>query len=170
MAGANDYDVAAALAEFHESRGGVRGLVESGITAVPRLFLAPAAPATPQPQPAAAADFALPTVDLSLPRSDAIKLVQAAARSCGFFHVINHGVPAGTIDAAVSAARAFHEQPLGALGVLLARASRLRHLLHHPAPVEQASSGRASPPMARLAPRPLRPAGARPQPPPGGVP
>jgi isopenicillin N synthase-like dioxygenase len=112
MAGANDYDVAAALAEFHESRGGVRGLVESGITAVPRLFLAPAAPATPQPQPAAAADFALPTVDLSLPRSDAIKLVQAAARSCGFFHVINHGVPAGTIDAAVSAARAFHEQPL----------------------------------------------------------
>ncbi|KAK3160977.1 hypothetical protein QOZ80_1BG0069710 [Eleusine coracana subsp. coracana] len=106
-----DYDATStALAEFHESRGGVRGLVESGVTVVPRLFLAPALPHPPSA--AAAAAFTIPSVDLSLPCSDAVALVRAAASSCGFFHVTNHGVRDGTIDAAVSAARAFHEQPI----------------------------------------------------------
>ncbi|XP_062201150.1 1-aminocyclopropane-1-carboxylate oxidase homolog 1-like [Phragmites australis] len=108
MAAADDYDAAAALADFHESLGGVRGLVESGVAAVPRLFLVST---TPGPQPQTTADFAIPTVDLSLPRSETVALVRAAARSCGFFHVINHGVPPGTVDSAVSAVRAFHEQP-----------------------------------------------------------
>lgn len=108
MAAADDYDVAAAVAEFHGSGGGVRRLVESGVTAVPRLFLIPS---IPHPPPAAAL-FAIPTVDLSLPHSDTVALIGAAARSCGFFHVTNHGIPAGTIDAAISAARAFHELPL----------------------------------------------------------
>nr|CAB3502405.1 unnamed protein product [Digitaria exilis] len=110
-AAADDLDVATALAEFHESGGGVRWLVESGITKVPRLFLLPDTP-PPQAPPAAADDFAIPTVDLSLPRSVTAALIGAAARSCGFFNVTNHGVPAATIAAAISAARAFHELPL----------------------------------------------------------
>ncbi|TVU34000.1 hypothetical protein EJB05_15821, partial [Eragrostis curvula] len=109
MAAADDYDAAAALAAFHDSRGGVRSLVESGVTAVPPLFLVP----TADPPSSAATDFfAIPTVDLSLPLTDTVALVRAAARSCGFFHVVNHGVPAGAIDAAVSAVRSFHEQPI----------------------------------------------------------
>ncbi|KAL6654522.1 hypothetical protein ACP70R_007987 [Stipagrostis hirtigluma subsp. patula] len=109
MAAADGYDIAAALAEFHESGGGVRHLVESGITFVPRLFLVP--DSLPPPPPAVA-DFAIPTVDLSLPRSSTVALIGGAARSSGFFHVTNHGVPASTIAAAISAARAFHELPL----------------------------------------------------------
>ncbi|KAM0873898.1 hypothetical protein ACQ4PT_037770 [Festuca glaucescens] len=112
MAAADDYDGAAALAEFHASRAGVRGLVESGITSVPRLFLAPS---TPCPAPAPVEDeisFAIPTVDFALPRSATVQLVRAAARSFGHFHVTNHGdVHAGTVDSAVSAVRAFHELP-----------------------------------------------------------
>ncbi|KAK3164502.1 hypothetical protein QOZ80_1AG0020000 [Eleusine coracana subsp. coracana] len=74
---------------------------------------ASSSPALPHPPlAAAAAAFTIPTVDLSLPRSNAVALVGAAARSCGFFHVTNHGVPAGPIDAAVCAIRAFHEQPI----------------------------------------------------------
>ncbi|KAJ1283976.1 hypothetical protein BS78_03G169000 [Paspalum vaginatum] len=106
-----DYDAAASLALFHESRAGVCGLVESGVTAVPPIFVTPTTPSPPSPATAA---FAIPTVDFSLPRSDTVALVRAAARSCGFFHVINHGVPAGTVDSAVSAVRAFHEQPRAA--------------------------------------------------------
>lgn len=92
MAADDYYDDATALAEFHESRGGVRRLVESGVTAVPRLFLVPD---TTQP-PRGVTDFAIPTVDLSLPRSDTVALIGAAARSYGFFHVTNHGVPAAS--------------------------------------------------------------------------
>ncbi|KAF8670736.1 hypothetical protein HU200_050401 [Digitaria exilis] len=112
MAATKDHDAAAALAAFHESRAGVRGLVESGVNAVPPIFLT----ASPQPQssPPTPAAFSIPAVDFSLPRSDTVALVRAAARSCGFFHAINHGVPSGTVASAITAARAFHEQPRAA--------------------------------------------------------
>uniref|UniRef100_A0A0E0JJU7 Fe2OG dioxygenase domain-containing protein n=2 Tax=Oryza punctata TaxID=4537 RepID=A0A0E0JJU7_ORYPU len=115
MAAADECDAAASLAEFHASRAGVHGLVESGVTALPPLFLAPGCGSgrSPPPPPATTttAASAIPTVDLSLPRSATVPLVRAAARSCGFFHVTNHGVPHGTVASAVAAARAFHEQP-----------------------------------------------------------
>ncbi|TVU08351.1 hypothetical protein EJB05_41754, partial [Eragrostis curvula] len=107
------YDTASELAAFHESRAGVQGLVESGVTAVPPIFLMPAT-ASSWSSPAPTTAFAVPVVDLSLPRSDTVKLVRAAATSLGLFHVTNHGIPSGTIDAAVAAARAFHEQPAAA--------------------------------------------------------
>uniref|UniRef100_A0A0E0C3A7 Fe2OG dioxygenase domain-containing protein n=1 Tax=Oryza meridionalis TaxID=40149 RepID=A0A0E0C3A7_9ORYZ len=117
MAAAEERDAAAAssLAEFHASRAGVRGLVESGATAVPPLFLLPPGcgreRSPPPPPPQRATAFAIPTVDLSLPRSATVPLVRAAATSCGFFHVTSHGVPPGTVASAVAAVRAFHEQP-----------------------------------------------------------
>ncbi|WVZ70272.1 hypothetical protein U9M48_018949 [Paspalum notatum var. saurae] len=108
----DEYDDEAALAvfDFHESRGGVCGLVESGVTKVPPLFVTPTAPIST----AAGAAFVAPTVDLLLPRSHVVALVGAAARSCGLFQVTNHGIPAVTIDSALSAIRAFNEQPLAA--------------------------------------------------------
>ncbi|KAL6607980.1 hypothetical protein ACP70R_041043 [Stipagrostis hirtigluma subsp. patula] len=111
-ASADDHAAAASLAAFHESRAGVRGLVESGaVTAVPPMFLRPT---TATPPSSATRAFVVPSVDLSLPRSDAVALVRAAARSCGFFQVTGHGVPARTIHSALAAVRAFHEQPLAA--------------------------------------------------------
>uniref|UniRef100_A0ACD5TYQ3 Uncharacterized protein n=1 Tax=Avena sativa TaxID=4498 RepID=A0ACD5TYQ3_AVESA len=104
MTGAAEvYDCAAALAEFEASRATVRDLVESGLASVPPLFIAPSS--TPKHPPT---DITIPTIDLSLPLSASVPLVGAAARTCGFFHVTNHGIDAG---AAVSAVRAFHELP-----------------------------------------------------------
>ncbi|XP_040380130.1 1-aminocyclopropane-1-carboxylate oxidase homolog 4-like [Oryza brachyantha] len=100
--------MAASLAEFHASGAGVRGLVESGVTAVPPLFLAPGT----TPAATTAAAFAIPSVDLSLPRSVTVPLVREAARSCGLLRVTNHGVTAATVASAVAAVRAFHEQPV----------------------------------------------------------
>ncbi|CAN6281918.1 unnamed protein product [Urochloa humidicola] len=121
MAAAHDYDAAAELARFHDSRAGVRGLVECGITAVPPLFSPPTATLPPTPTPKAPAPatpsssaFTVPIVDLSLPRPDAVALVRPAARSHGFFHATNHRVPAVIVSAALAAAMAFHEQPLAA--------------------------------------------------------
>ncbi|OEL35323.1 1-aminocyclopropane-1-carboxylate oxidase-like protein 1 [Dichanthelium oligosanthes] len=111
MAATQDYDAAAALAVFHESRAGVCGLVQSGVNAVPPIFLAATAPS---PQSPVTTALSIPAVDFSLPRSDTVALIRAAASSCGFFHVINHGVAAGVVDSAVSAVRAFHEQPRAA--------------------------------------------------------
>ncbi|KAM0906920.1 hypothetical protein ACQ4PT_016457 [Festuca glaucescens] len=102
MAGlAEVYDYAAALAEFDASRSTVRDLVEAGIASMPPLFIS-----TTNYPPTDI--LAIPTVDLSLPFSSSVPLVAAAARTCGFFHVTNHGIDAG---AALSAVRAFHELP-----------------------------------------------------------
>uniref|UniRef100_A0ACD5WM94 Uncharacterized protein n=1 Tax=Avena sativa TaxID=4498 RepID=A0ACD5WM94_AVESA len=107
MAANDNYGTAAALAKYHESGGGVRGLVESGVTSVPPYFqfVAPAG----IPGSTKTTTFAIPAVDLSLPRAAIVSLVGQAARTCGIFHVTNHGVDAG---AAVSAVRTFHELPL----------------------------------------------------------
>ncbi|CAL4926659.1 unnamed protein product [Urochloa decumbens] len=120
-AAAHDYEAAAELARFHGTRAGVRGLVESGVTAVPPLFstpttMTPAAPLAPPAAPATppSSAFTIPVIDTSLPRPDAVALVRAAARSHGFFHATNHRVPAGAVAAALAAARSFHEQPLAA--------------------------------------------------------
>ncbi|OEL17521.1 1-aminocyclopropane-1-carboxylate oxidase-like protein 1 [Dichanthelium oligosanthes] len=104
-----DDEAALAVFQFHESRGGVRGLVEAGVTTVPPLFLRPTTPVS-----SAARSMVVPSIDLSLPRSHAVALVGAASRSCGIFQVTNHGVPAGTVDAALSTVRAFNEQPFEA--------------------------------------------------------
>ncbi|XP_044960082.1 1-aminocyclopropane-1-carboxylate oxidase homolog 1-like isoform X2 [Hordeum vulgare subsp. vulgare] len=128
MAAADDYDAAVALAEFQAARAGVRGLVESGITSVPPLFLT-RRPRTssPSPPPVEAQNqpplFTIPSVDLALPLSSTLPLIRAAARSCGFFHVTNHGVDAAAVDSAVSAVRAFHEQPLTTRSAFYAPAS-----------------------------------------------
>nr|CAB3473214.1 unnamed protein product [Digitaria exilis] len=110
MAAAVDFDDEAAMAmfNFHETRAGVRGLVESGVTTVPPLFVAPTPPVTSPRR------FSLPSVDLSLPRARAAVLVRAFARSYGIFQVTSHGVPPGAVASALYAIRAFNEQPFAA--------------------------------------------------------
>ncbi|XP_020244021.1 1-aminocyclopropane-1-carboxylate oxidase homolog 3-like, partial [Asparagus officinalis] len=56
--------------------------------------------------------ISIPTVDLSLPRSAVVDLISTAARTVGFFHVINHGALLPVLDGAISAVRSFHELPV----------------------------------------------------------
>ena len=68
MTAVDDYDEAEdalALFVFHESRAGIRGLVESGLTTVPPPFLTP----TSSISSAATEALVAPFVDLTLPRS-----------------------------------------------------------------------------------------------------
>ncbi|KAL6884635.1 hypothetical protein ACP4OV_010571 [Aristida adscensionis] len=88
---ADNAAAAAATAVFPDvaQAGVVRALVESGVTTIPAMFLRPTA-ASP-----ATGAFSAPSIDLSLPRADTVALVRA-----------------GTVGAALSAARELHEQPL----------------------------------------------------------
>ncbi|CAL4915954.1 unnamed protein product [Urochloa decumbens] len=76
---------AALLKAFDESHTGVRGLVESGVSSVPDIFL--------HPDPYASASLAppgvtIPIVDLSLSFPAAAVAVAATARHWGFFHLL----------------------------------------------------------------------------------
>ncbi|KAI6686026.1 hypothetical protein NL676_031939 [Syzygium grande] len=103
-------DRAQELRRFEESKIGVKGLVDSGLTSLPPLFVHPPEtlsglrPARPGPDP-------IPTVDLSGCGSGRRPSV---VEELGFFQVVNHGVPAEVLDRTIAAVKAFHEQPAAA--------------------------------------------------------
>ncbi|MQM17908.1 hypothetical protein Taro_050888 [Colocasia esculenta] len=104
---ASCYDRAREVKEFDESKAGVKGLVDAGVTTIPRFFHHPDSSLTLPP----VASLSIPTIDLSLPRPRAVELVAAAARDWGFFQVIDHGLPPDAISAVLSSIQAFHELP-----------------------------------------------------------
>jgi isopenicillin N synthase-like dioxygenase len=105
-------DRAALVKAFDESRTGVRGLVESGISSIPELFVHPDPYAS---TPLAPPSISIPVVDLSLPTPVAAAAAAKAARHWGFFHLVNHhqalAIPDDYPARAVAAVRAFNELP-----------------------------------------------------------
>ncbi|OEL33923.1 hypothetical protein BAE44_0005058 [Dichanthelium oligosanthes] len=104
------YDRTAELRALDATLAGVRGLVASGVTHVPRIFRLPD-PAEQrlraQEQPPSAAT--IPVIDLGGDRAAVVDAIGRAAAEWGFFQVTGQGVPEEAMAAAVAAVRAFHE-------------------------------------------------------------
>uniref|UniRef100_A0A0E0KMX2 Fe2OG dioxygenase domain-containing protein n=1 Tax=Oryza punctata TaxID=4537 RepID=A0A0E0KMX2_ORYPU len=114
-AAAAAYDREAELRALDATLSGVHGLVASGVTAVPRIFRVPdpePPPLSPPPSNQEAPPPSIPVIDLGGAGGDreaVVAAVRRAAAEWGFFLVTGHGVPTEVADAAVTAARAFHE-------------------------------------------------------------
>ncbi|CAN1312110.1 1-aminocyclopropane-1-carboxylate oxidase homolog 1 [Linum perenne] len=94
----------AELKAFDESKAGVKGLVDSGIKEIPRIFHAPphflkdGSPFSPDDP-----NFKFPIIDLSMvhdpvKRKETVDQIRNAAESWGFFLIVNHGVPKNIQD------------------------------------------------------------------------
>lgn len=108
------YDRMKELKEFDESKMGVKGLSDSGITSIPRFFLHP--PHTlPQPK-SSSPTIQIPVIDLSNldsphHRPNIVDQIREASRTWGFFQVVNHGVAPLALEETINAIKSFHEQP-----------------------------------------------------------
>ncbi|KAK2988875.1 hypothetical protein RJ640_021815, partial [Escallonia rubra] len=111
-----DYDRLKDVKEFDEARIGVKGLSDSGITTIPRIFIHP-----PENLPASKSPSSydgIPVIDLSgindavHGRPQIVQQVKEAAKEWGFFQLINHGVPLTEINDTISAFKSFHAEPL----------------------------------------------------------
>ncbi|KAL6605989.1 hypothetical protein ACP70R_041642 [Stipagrostis hirtigluma subsp. patula] len=98
------------LQAFDDTKAGVKGLVDSGITSVPAIFRYP--PESLLLEAIPCTDAAIPVIDLSdARREEVIRQVKAAAETVGFFQVVNHGVADEVMAAMLAAVRRFNEAP-----------------------------------------------------------
>uniref|UniRef100_A0A803N9W7 Non-haem dioxygenase N-terminal domain-containing protein n=1 Tax=Chenopodium quinoa TaxID=63459 RepID=A0A803N9W7_CHEQI len=107
----DEYDRSKELQEFEDTKLGVKGLVDSGIAQIPRIFhFQPEDLFDHEPQqPNPSNDMIIPVIDLSGEHKDLVQQLRDGSAKFGFFQVINHGMPISLLDRLIDSVKAFHE-------------------------------------------------------------
>ncbi|KAK1552403.1 hypothetical protein Q3G72_016175 [Acer saccharum] len=112
------YDRSRDVKQFEDTKTGVKGLVDSGITTIPRFFIHSPdklSDLSPNSTTRPGSDV-IPTIDLSGVndsdlRSTIVEKVTCASRELGFFQITNHGIEEELLESVIGAIKGFHEQP-----------------------------------------------------------
>uniref|UniRef100_K7LDY2 Fe2OG dioxygenase domain-containing protein n=1 Tax=Glycine max TaxID=3847 RepID=K7LDY2_SOYBN len=109
------YDGRAERISFDDSKTGVKGLVDSGITKIPRMFHSGKLDLS-ETSLSASNIISIPIIDLqevnksSSLHAEVVDQIGSACRKWGFFQVMNHGVGVDVLDEMICGIRRFHEQ------------------------------------------------------------
>ncbi|XP_073158993.1 1-aminocyclopropane-1-carboxylate oxidase homolog 1-like [Henckelia pumila] len=114
-----EYDRMEMLLAFDETKAGVKGLLDSGIQKIPRIFIRPYEDLLQESSLTHNNNnnnnIQVPVIDLSgIRKPDRRKLVveevRIASATWGFFQVTNHGIPLPVLDGMIEGAREFNER------------------------------------------------------------
>ncbi|XP_062109301.1 1-aminocyclopropane-1-carboxylate oxidase homolog 1-like [Humulus lupulus] len=108
-----EYDRASELKAFDESKVGVKGLVDAGITQIPPFFYKSICDDNPIVNDA---QFSIPIIDLGglngdpFGRKEIVDRVREASENGGFFQIVNHSIPKSVMEEMKEGVRRFYEQ------------------------------------------------------------
>ncbi|PRQ25898.1 putative deacetoxyvindoline 4-hydroxylase [Rosa chinensis] len=110
------------LKAFDESKAGVKGIADTGVTKLPTMFIHPpenllnSAFPEDDEQHHKIRNLQVPVIDLSgfdnsERRKEIVNDINKAAESWGFFQLVNHGIPLNVMEGIQKSIRGFHELP-----------------------------------------------------------
>ncbi|TMX04729.1 hypothetical protein EJD97_005141 [Solanum chilense] len=111
------YDKMSELKAFDDTKAGVKGLVDAGITKVPQIFILPPNNRTGSLD-SSEKQFIFPVIDFEgidedpIKRKEIMGKVRDASETWGFFQVVNHGIPTSVLEGMLQGTREFFEQDI----------------------------------------------------------
>ncbi|KAM7277328.1 hypothetical protein ACFE04_019194 [Oxalis oulophora] len=108
-----NYDRSSEQKAFDETKRGVKGLVDAGVSKVPPIFIRPPDEHTEAAKKDQYND--LPIIDLEgidndpRKRQKIVAQVKCASKRWGFFQIVNHGVPMNVMEEVKDGVRRFYE-------------------------------------------------------------
>ncbi|KAF9590029.1 hypothetical protein IFM89_030179 [Coptis chinensis] len=105
----SDYNRVEEVKAFDETKAGVKGLVDSGLTKVPKMFLLPPNELNQNPS-SSLTDFQIPIIDLKGEHKKVVDAIKVASEKWGFFQVVNHGIPLTVLEEMIKGVIRFNEQ------------------------------------------------------------
>ncbi|XP_068646106.1 1-aminocyclopropane-1-carboxylate oxidase homolog 1-like [Aristolochia californica] len=108
------YDRLREMKSFDETKLGVKGLVDAGVTNIPRFFILPSEDLRNNHAPSPV-QKGIPIVDLDRVgqedrRKEIVKEIRGVLETWGFFQVINHGIPQRVLDEMIQRVKRFNEE------------------------------------------------------------
>ncbi|KAG9441498.1 hypothetical protein H6P81_017352 [Aristolochia fimbriata] len=116
-----EYDRDREVKAFDETKRGVKGLVDAGVTKIPPFFVEPpevlGGSTWSSTDDEARARLNIPIIDLGGAgkggerREEVARMIGRACETWGFFQVVNHGIEERVLHGMIEGARRFHELP-----------------------------------------------------------
>lgn len=133
-----DYDRKSELKDFDDSKAGVKGLLDAGVTNIPKIFVNGHNQLRSDDQLGSGnSKFSIPVIDFEGIDTDSglrREIVEKILDSCanwGFFQVINHGIPVSVMDGMIDGVRRFHEQDIEVRKQFYFRDGKVRRFLYY---------------------------------------